>query len=311
MEIAYVSLKKIKIINEADKGNKTANVILHFLNDPGEYLSSIQVGITLISLVEGYYGGRVLSTLLEPLFMKWGISKWIAHILGLLVSIGGITYLSIVLGELLPKTLALRSPQKIAFLLTPSFRIFTLIAFPFIKILTTGTHFLIRLFGGEKTENQILTDNDLKGLLGLAYKQGTLEKEELKIHENIFGFYDLLVEKIMVEKDKVVTVKETNSRESIESVLKKSEHNYFPLLNGDDQVIGILSSKDFFMNPEKSVTELLQPPCFIKVNQTAPDVLNIFKEQRRNFGAVTSDTGNFIGIVTMNDLGRSLIGNLP
>jgi len=308
VEIAYVSVRKIKIVNEADKGSKTAKVILKFLKNPDVYLSSIQVGMTLISLIEGYYGGQVLARWLEPILLKFEISSWLANALSLLLSIGGITYLSIVIGELLPKTIALRNPQRTAFFLTPAFRIFTLIALPFVKILTASTHFLLRLWGGEKSENHILTNDDLKGLLGMAYRQGTLEKEELKIHENIFSFYDLVVETIMIEKDKVIAIDQMATRKSIEAILRGSKHNYFPLLNSRHKVVGILCSRDFFMNPQKSLTDLFQSTCTIKSNQTAPELLKAFKTKKKNFAVVTNDRKDFIGIVTMYDLGRALIG---
>src|SRR5258708_37630713 len=126
-----------------------------------------------------------------------GLPSWLAHGLSLLVGIGSITYFTILLGELFPKTLALQNPQKVALMLTGSFFIFTKLFYPFVGLLTRGTHILLDLFTFKSSESKKLTDADLKSLLSLAYNQGTIEERELKLHENIFTVYDLLVNQIM------------------------------------------------------------------------------------------------------------------
>ncbi len=177
------------------------------------------------------------------------------------------TYVTIVIGELLPKSIALQFPQKVALCIAPSFKLFNLIAYPFVKFLTWSTHLLLRLLRIKGSENQKLTDTDLKALLSLAYRQGTIEKKEWMFHENIFNFYDQTVESMMTPLEKVIWLNETMSSEIVEGILRKSEHNYFPVVREKNKAIGCICAKDFFMEKDKSLKEIIQSACMVTKNQ--------------------------------------------
>jgi putative hemolysin len=310
-EIAIVSVRKFKMQQEADKGNKNAQQILGFLKDPEEYLSSVQVGVTLVGIIEGLYGGEVLEAWLEPKFANWGLSAWAAHIISLILGIGLITYLSIVIGELLPKSIALQQPQRIALRIAPSFRLFTLIAYPFVKLLTWSTHLLVRLLHVRNSENPKLSESDLRSLLSLAYRQGTLEKNKWLLHENIFTFYERTVEKIMTPGDKAVVIDETMTADVAERILRNSPHNYFPVVRQGQQIAGVLSAKDFFMNEGKTVKEMTRPSCTMTGDCKASELLQKFKEHNQNFGIVVNAKGELSGIVTMHDIAEEIVGQIP
>jgi putative hemolysin len=310
-EIAMVSVKKFKIQQEADKGNPKAKQVLKFLKDPEEYLSSIQVGVTLVGMIEGLYGGEVLEAWLEPKFLTWGLSSWAAHTVSLVLGIGFITYLSIVVGELLPKSIALQQPQKIAIRVAPSFRIFTLLAYPFVKLLTWSTHIMVRLLRVSNPENPKLSESDLRSLLSLAYRQGTLEKNKWLLHENIFTFYERTVEKIMTPRDKLIVIDELMGPAGAENVLRASTHNYFPVVREKQEVIGYLSAKDFFMNQGKTIKEITKPSCTLTGNCKASELLQKFKEHNQNFGIVINEKGELAGVVTMHDVAEEIVGQIP
>lgn len=310
-EIAIVSVRKFRVQEEADKGNKQARQILDFLKDPDEYLSAIQVGITLVGMIEGLYGGEVLERYLEPVFARWGMASWLAHLLSIVVGIGFITYITIVIGELLPKSIALQQPQRTAFRIAPSFRLFTILAWPFVKLLTLGTHFMVRILGIRGSENKMLTDGDLRGILGLAYRQGVLEKDELVLHENIFSFYEINVEKIMTTREKVVVIGEAMDGGKVEETLRKSTHNYFPVVRPDNTISGALCAREFFMHREKPLKEHIQPACTLMGSQEASELLKKFKERGQNFGIVVDDGGRLAGVVTMHDIAEVLVGKIP
>jgi putative hemolysin len=310
-EIAIVSVKKFKIQEEVDKGNKSARTILEYLKDPAQYLSTIQVGLTLIGLIEGLYGGVVLETYLEPKFINWGMTAWWAHIFSITIGIGLITYITIVVGELLPKSLALRAPQKLALRIEPSFRIFTFISYPFVQILTVSTRFLLGIIHANKPESQNLTDADLKSLLSQAYRQGTLEKEELKLHENIFDFYDQQVESIMTPLQEVVSIHLEITHDKADQIIRGSTHNYFPVIEGQNVLVGYLCAREYFRDNGKNIREQTRVACTLKKNQKASELLQKFKEHNQNFGVVINDKGELFGLVTMHDIGESLIGKIP
>jgi putative hemolysin len=310
-EIAIVSVEKFKIQEEVDKGNKSAKNILEYIKDPAQYLSTIQVGLTLIGLIEGLYVGEVFETYLEPKFTSWGMSALWSHVFSIAIGIGLITYITIVVGELLPKSLALRSPQKLALKIEPSFRIFTFISYPFVQILTVSTRFLLKIIHANKPENQNLTDADLKSLLSQAYRQGTLEKEELKLHENIFTFYDQQVESIMTQLPDVISIRIDITIEEADKIMRDSSHNYFPVVEGQNVLVGYLCAREYFRDNGKNIREHTKSACTLKKNQKASELLKKFKEHNQNFGIVITDKGELFGLVTMHDIGESLIGELP
>jgi putative hemolysin len=310
-EIALVSVKKFKIQEEADAGNKNAEQILGYLQNPDEYLSTIQVGLTLIGLVEGLYGGEVFEKFLEPKFAALGLSAFVAHLFSILIGIGFITYITIVIGELLPKSLALKKPQTLALRIVPSFRIFTFLAYPFVKILTATTRFLLRLLHAGKQENQTLTDADLKSLLSLAYRQGTLEKEELKLHENIFNFYDLKIETIMTPLPQVIFIPIESPPEKTDEIIRNSSHNYFPVVEKNNIVTGFLCAREYYKDRSKTIREQTMRACTLTKDRKASDLLKKFKELKNNFGIVVNERGELHGLVTMHDIGETLIGEIP
>jgi putative hemolysin len=310
-EIALVSVKKFKIQELADTGNKKAKEILTYLQNPDEYLSTIQVGLTLIGLIEGLYGGEVFEKFLEPKFAALGMPSLIAHICSIFIGIGLITYITIIIGELLPKSLALQKPQTLALRIVPSFKVFTILSYPFVKILTASTRFLLKLIHAGKPENQLLTDADLKSLLSLAYRQGTLEKEELKLHENIFSFYDLKIETIMTPLPEVVIIQLDSAPDKADEIIRNSPHNYFPVVEKNNILIGYLSAKDYLLDRSKTIREQTRSACTLTKNQKASELLQKFKKLNQNFGIVVNDRGELFGLVTMHDIGESLIGEIP
>jgi putative hemolysin len=310
-EIAIVSVEPFKIQEEADKGNKSAKTILGYLKEPSGYLSTIQVGLTLIGLIEGLYGGEVFEAYLEPKLINMGLSAFWAHWIGIAIGVGLITYITIVIGELLPKSLALLSPQKIALQIVPSFRFFAFISFPFVQILTVSTRFLLKIIHANKPESQNLTDDDLKSLLSQAYRQGTLEKEELKLHENIFDFYDQQVEAIMTPLQEVISIRVEISIEQADQIMRQSPHSYFPVVQEKNKLVGYICARDYFRDGPKNIREQTRTACTLMKNQKASELLKKFKEKNQNFGVVVNDNGELYGLVTMHDIGESLIGAFP
>jgi len=311
-EIAMISVKKFRMHEEADKGNKSAGEILKLLKTPDEYLSSIQIGITLVGIFEGLYTGKFLQAYFEPVLFSWGMPSWSVYTLNSVLGIGLITYITITIGELLPKSIALQFPEKIALRIVPSFRLFSFMAYPFVKLLTGSTRLMLNLLRIRRPETQKLSDSDLRNLLSMAYRQGTLEKNEWLLHENIFNFYDqTTVERIMTPVEKVALIDERMTSEMIENVLRDSEHNYFPVIQQEDKIVGCLSAKDFFMKRGKPLNEITQQPCTVTRDQKPPELLQKFKDHNSKFGIVINENGKLAGVVTMRDILEILVGKIP
>jgi putative hemolysin len=311
-EIALVSVKRSKLKIAAEKGNKKARVTIRLLDDPEEFLSSVQVGITLVGIVEGLYGGEKLAAYVEPVLDKWGLGTQLAHIVSLVASIGFITYITIVIGELLPKSVALHASYKTALLIGPSLAFFTRLAYPFVRLLTVSTHWLLKLLRIRSAGKEQISEADLKFMLGTAYKEGVLEKAEWQLHENVFNFNDITADRIMTPRHQVVCIDADWPHEVIAEVLKHNSYAHVPVYQGSkDRITGMLTTRFFFMYPEKPLSDIVSPVCYLAPNQTASSIFQQFREKKDDSGIVVDEYGSFQGLVTMHDIGEALLGDIP
>ncbi|SHL66875.1 putative hemolysin [Chitinophaga jiangningensis] len=311
-EIGLISIDKSILQQQVDKGNKKAARVLELISDPDEFLSAVQVGITLVGILEGLYGGDLMAAMLEPRFIAWGMHTSWAHLTALVIGVGSITYLTIVIGELIPKTLALLDPLKVSFLITPSMIIFSKITYPFIKLLTASTKFILGLFNINTIREEKITENDLRGMLTAAYKQGVIDKGEFILHKNLFTTYDLKAENIMTPATMITAVRTNMSRAEITDVIKSSIHRTFPVINAEKEMLGALGVKEFFLYPDKQVQEMVQPVSFLSVNQEVYDIFQQMKNENTNMGIVIDEYGALEGMISYHDIVSGLMGgSLP
>lgn len=311
-EIGLISVDKNMLQQQADNGNRKALNVLNLIKEPDEFLSAVQVGITLVGILEGLYGGDLMAAWLEPVFSKWGMHPYGAHLTALLVGVGGITYLTIVIGELIPKTLALLDPLKTSYLITPSMVIFSKVTYPFIKLLTASTKLILGLFSINTIREEKLTENDIRSMLTAAYKQGLIDKGELTLHKNLFSAYDLMAENIMTPASMITYVKESMSREEVTETIKRSIHRTFPVLNDKKEVLGALGAKDFLLYPDKALTDILAPISFLAPNQAVYDIFQQLRREGTNMGIVLNEFGECQGLLSYHDIVAGLLGgSLP
>ncbi|HEY9258405.1 hemolysin family protein [Chitinophaga sp.] len=311
-EIGLISVDKNILQQQADNGNQKALNVLNLIKDPDEFLSAVQVGITLVGILEGLYGGDLMAAWLQPVFIKWGMHSSWAHLSALLVGVGSITYLTIVIGELIPKTLALLDPMKVSILITPSMLIFSKVTYPFIKLLTASTKFILGLFSINTIREEKLTENDIRSMLTAAYKQGLIDKGELTLHKNLFSAYDLVAENIMTPDSMITYVKDTMNRDEITDTIKRSIHRTFPVGNEKGEMLGALGVKDFFLYPDKPITTILSPISFLSPNQAVYDIFQQLRRESTNMGIVVNEYGECEGMVTYHDIVSGLLGgSLP
>ncbi|MET3878085.1 hemolysin family protein [Chitinophaga sp. OAE865] len=311
-EIGLISVDKTLLQQQADSGNKKAISVLNLIKDPDEFLSAVQVGITLVGILEGLYGGDLMAAWLEPVFVSWGLHESMAHLVALIVGVGGITYLTIVIGELIPKTLALLNPQKVSYLITPSMIIFSKITYPFIKLLTASTKLILGLFSVNTIREEKLTENDLRSMLTAAYKQGLIDKGEFTLHKNLFSAYDLTAENIMTPSGMITYVKKEMSRTEITETIKRSIHRTFPVVNDKKEMLGALGAKEFMLYPDKPLEALLSPVSFLSLNQAVYDIFQQLRRENTNMGVVINEYGACEGMISYHDIVSGLLGgSLP
>lgn len=314
-EIALVSVKRSKIEHLASHGNKKAKSILKLLESPENFLSSVQVGITLIGIISGAYGGATLTDDLERYLIHFTFLHPYVRDISLIIVIGGITYFSIVIGELVPKSIAMNNSESIALFCVPVIRFFTMATYPFVKLLSLSTNLLLKLIGLKNSPEGSLSEEELVFLLKTAGKQGVIETEESQVHQNLFSFTDQTARSLMTNSKEVEWIDYNHTPDQIFNQLKESVHSKFIVGDGSiDKIKGIITIKEFLENhhqPGFQLDQIIHTPIFITLTTSAFKILNLFKKQKQYIGVVLDEYGGVKGIVTLHDLIEVIVGDLP
>ncbi|MBX2981753.1 MAG: HlyC/CorC family transporter [Flavobacteriales bacterium] len=314
-EIALVSVKPSRIQALADQGSKRAKTILKLLAEPEAFLSSVQVGITLIGIIAGAYGGAALTGDLETFLLQWPLLMPYAHTVALVLVIGGITYFTIVVGELVPKSIALNSPEKVALFTAPIIRVFTLITFPLVRILSGSTSLILKLLPLDKSQDEPVSEDELRAMLRTANLQGVLEKQETEAHQNLFRFTDQVAKTLMTHTHELDWVDSEKPLAEIIDQVKESRHSKFPVCKGRiEEVWGILSLRDLLdhsREPGFTLQDAVRPPIFIPLSTPAFTIINRFRKHKQYAALVIDEHGSLKGMVTLHDLTEAIIGDLP
>jgi len=314
-EIALVSVNRSKIEQLAAEGNQRAKIVLELLENPENFLSSVQVGITLIGIVSGAYGGATLTDDMEKVLSSFSFLSGYQHLISLVVVIGSITYFSIVIGELVPKTIAMNNAEKIALVCVPVIKYFTLLTFPFVKLLSVSTNLILQVFGIKENENEKISEDELIFLLKNASKQGVLEKEESEVHHNLFSFTDQTAKSLMTHSSELEWININDSIDEIFSNIKNSVHSKFIVGdNSIDRILGVITIKEFlehYNSDDFTLHKILHQPILLTENTPAFKILNIFKAKKQYIAIVIDEYGSTKGIVTLHDLTEAIVGDLP
>jgi len=314
-EIALVSGKRARIEQEAIRGNKGAVKALLLMDNSENFLSAIQVGITLIGIVTGVYGGMNIADDVTPYFEKIEAIQAYAGQIALTVTVMLITYLSIVIGELVPKTIALSNPEKIAIRVAPIVYYFSKLFYPFVRLLSVSTNLVNKLIGIKKPDG-LITEAELRQIIKTASKEGVIDKEQNTIHEKIFNFADKKAKHMMTHRTDVEWIDLSMSFNAIYEKLQVCNHSKILYCEKTlDEIKGILNLKDFFKKAADQVPfsteDLIKEPLIVPENTEAQDVLEMMRRQKTQICCVVNEFGGFEGIITMHDIIENILGHIP
>jgi putative hemolysin len=314
-ETALVSSKRTKLESEAKKGSKGAAAALKLLEDPEQFLSAVQVGITLIGIISGAFGGVAIAALLKPILENFGVAAEYSNEIAFLIVVSLITYFSIVLGELVPKTIALNNPERIAIAVSPVIRVFTILTYPIVKLLTFSTRVLLKMMFIKDNLEQPISEEELRMMIKLANKQGTLKNKETEMLQNMLRFEDRKSALLMTPRADVIWINTDEPTENIKNLIQQHGFSKFPLYDpNEDTIVGIFHIKDFYQQYQKAgfnIREISFKPLYIPRTTTAIRVLDTFVKQKNYFGVVVDEYGHFEGIVTKHDLAENIFGDMP
>lgn len=314
-EIALVSLKPARIQALVDQGDRRARTIQRLLADPEGFLSSVQVGITLIGIISGAYGGAALTDDLEAVLKGWPTLAPYAHNTAFVVVIGGITYFTIVVGELVPKSIALSAPEPIARFAAPIIRVFTLATYPIVKLLSVSTTLLMKLVPVREDRSDQLSEEELRAIIRTANVQGVLDQAESEAHQNLFRFSAHRARTLMTHRGQVEWIDSTRPLPEIVAQVRNSLRSKFPVCRGTvDEIEGTLSARDLLEQedgPGFTLRQVVVPPIIVPENAEAFDILKRFKKSKQYIALVVDEHGQFEGVVTLHDLTEAIVGDLP
>lgn len=314
-EIALVSSNKARLETLAGKGSKSARGVLQQLEEPEKFLSTIQIGITLIGIVSGAFGGVAIADDLLPFFEKIPSIGIYAKDFSLITVIAVITYLSLVIGELAPKSLALSNPERYAIMLSPFMIVLTKISYPFVCLLSASTKLVNKIAGINNNEERSMTQEELKMILYQSSKQGVLDKDETTMLSDVFRFSDKRANDLMTHRTDVVSLYINNTEKETLSVIDQKHFSKYLLLDTSiDDIVGVVSVKDIILmigsETPFDLKSIAQPPLFIPESLYAKKVLETFKKSKNKFGVVVNEYGAAEGIITLHDLTESIFGNI-
>jgi putative hemolysin len=315
-EIAIVSARKIRLEQLAAQGDKQAQTALDLANDPNQILSTVQIGITLIGIFAGAYGGANLTdrlaTLLQAIPLLASNSRGIALALVVL----SITYLSLVIGELVPKRLALNSPEKIAKLVAFPLRWLSLIVAPVVHLLSTSTNLVLHLLGVKTTSTEpLVTEEEIKVMIQQGTEAGMFEEAEQDMVEQVLRLGDRRVSTLMTARPEIVWLDLEDSAETNRYKIVTSNHSRFPVCQGSlDDVLGVVQVTDLlsdcFASQPFELTSCLRQPLFVPESTRGLKMLELFKESGNHVALVVDEYGVIQGLVTINDILEAIIGEI-
>ena len=316
-EIALVSSSEAALETKAASGSRQAREVLRQKEEPEKTLSAIQVGITLIGIVSGAFGGVALADDLVPLFASVPLLQPYAGKLAMITVVACITYLSLIVGELVPKTLALNNPERIAMFLSSFMRFLTRVAYPFVLLLSASTKLVSKFFGINSTGERPITEDELKFILHQSSQQGVINKEETEMIKDVFRFGDKRVNELMTHRTDVINLYTDQTREEVLSVIENKHFSKYLLYETSsvDECLGVVSVKDIVLllsgNTPFDLTKIVQEPLYIPETLSAIRTLETFKTNKRSFGVVVNEYGGIEGIITLHDLTESIFGEIP
>lgn len=314
-EIALVSSKKSRLEQMRLKGSNGAKIALKLQDDSEDFLSAIQVGITLIGIVTGVYGGVNIADDITPLFLQFDALKPYASEIAMTLTVFVITYISIIIGELVPKTIALSNPEKTACLVAPVVNYFSKALFPFVWLLSLSTNLIMRMLGIKK-QNEQLTEAELRQMIKIASHEGVIEEEQNLIHENVFYFSDKKAYHLMTHRTDVEWIDLNKPLNEIKHKIAHIHHSKIVCCKDNlDNFVGVLYLKDYYktLSQRKSlnIEDLIKEPIILPEQLDAPKVLNELRQNENRVCFIVNEYGGFEGIVTLYDIMENLVGDIP
>jgi CBS domain containing-hemolysin-like protein len=315
-EFSFVKVRPTRMAQLAMEGNIRAGLVQECLENLDAYLSVSQLGITLASLALGWLGEPAVANLLTPLFKSWGLlSPAILHSVSFIIAFLLITFIHVVLGELIPKSLAIQKAEPLAMWLAKPMRIFYYIFYPGVILLNGTANKFISILGLEPASEADIThsEEELRMLISESYEGGQIDKSEQELLQNVFIFEKRVAEEIMVPRPEVVFLDRREALDNIIAKVQQTKHTRYPLCNGSpDRIVGLIHIKDllYLHDSKKSLDDIKRDILFVPEGMPIDQLLQKFQRMHQHMAVVIDEYGGTSGIVTMDNILEELVGEI-
>lgn len=312
-EIALISARKNRLETAAKKGNNNAKVALDLANSPNKFLSTVQIGITLIGILTGIYSGEKITTDVQTFVSGFAVLKPYADSIGVGIVVVVLTFFSLVLGELLPKRIGLNYPEAIAKGVAVPMKVVSIVTAPFIWLLTISTEGILKLLNIKPTADGKVTEEEIKAIIKESTEHGEVQEIEQDIVERVFHIGDRKIKSLMTHRQSIVYLSYDDSVEELKTKVLEELHSLYPVCKDNmDDVEGVVLLKDLFTNFEKGnfdLKSITKTPVYLIEHTSAYIALENFKKSKVHYAFVTDEYGVFQGIITLNDILEALVGD--
>ena len=316
-EIAFISLNDNKIEKQAKDGNKKAKQIVKMLENPSKFLSTIQIGITLAGFLSSAFASDTFADVMAPVLndlLPLGLGIWKSISIILITII--LSFITIIFGELVPKRLAMKHYEKIAFGSIGIIRAISVITAPFVKFLTATTNMISKLFGVGENEEEIVTEEEIKMMVDQGEENGTIEEDEKELINNVFDFNDITVSEIMTHRTDIFAVDiDMNQEELLQEIIKdECRHSRIPVYDETiDEIKGVLYVKDIIKNMNKKtfkIKSIMKEAYFVSQNKLINELFKELQRNKKHIAIIIDEYGGTAGLITMEDILEEIVGDI-
>lgn len=314
-EMAIISARKARLQHLSERGNKNAFIALQVAKNPNDFLSTVQIGITLVGILAGAIGGATISRHLEVLLSSIPLLAPFGGTFSLAIVVLGITFLSLVVGELVPKRLALTKPEEIAYFIARPMQALSRLARPAVWILSTSTEFILKLIRASRQNDASISEDEIKILVKQAEQTGILSGSEKEMIHRVILLGDRRVSSIMTQRGDIEWLDLNDSEEVNRRKVLESTHYYFPV--GQKRLsnfLGIASTKNLLIHncetKQFDIKANLNQAIFVPESMKALTVLEQFKKSRVQFAVVVDEYGGIAGLITLNNILEAIVGDI-
>ncbi len=314
-EMAVIFSRKARLQQWAREGNVRAQTALELAENPNRFLSTVQVGITLIGILAGAFGGTTVAQTLEVYLRSLPLLGAYSEVLSLGIVVLVLTYFTIVIGELVPKRMALNNAERIASIMAIPLQWVSKISHPLVLILTTSSEWIIRLMGYQPSQEPSVTEEEIKILIEQGTRDGVFDEAEKDIVKSVFRLADREVGVLMTPRLEIVWLDQDGPEEENRAKIMENPYSRFPVVQGSlDNVLGVVRAKDLLVQGlsgrPMNLKEKMSPPLFIPENAAAMHLLELFKKSRPHLALVVDEYGGIQGLITLNDILESIVGEI-